>query len=202
MTQTDVDTARLTLALNERRMPAIKALWPHFAGQADKKGWPAARFLGAWVEDKLADRERRRIERHVSQARLLPGKTSDTFDFAAGPMLSKAHVNAVIAGDSGIEKADNIVLFGPPGMGKSHLSSAIGLALVKNGYGVFCSPAREIWSRSSNRRDATSRWRVPPPNSTSSICWFLMTSLASQRIRPGPACCSNWSAQDMSPAQP
>jgi DNA replication protein DnaC len=54
------------------------------------------------VEHKLAEHDRRRIERHVSQARLLPCKTIDNFDFAAVPMLSKARVNAVTAGDSGI----------------------------------------------------------------------------------------------------
>jgi DNA replication protein DnaC len=54
------------------------------------------------VEHELAEGDRRRIERHVSQARLLPGKTIDTFDFAAVPMLSNARVNAVTAGDSGV----------------------------------------------------------------------------------------------------
>lgn len=49
-------------------------------------------------------------------------------------MLSKAHVNAITAGDSWVGKGDNILLFGPPGVGKSHLGSAIGLALVENGY--------------------------------------------------------------------
>lgn len=144
MTQTDVDTARLTLALNELRMPAIKALWPHFAEQADKEGWPAARFLSALVEHELAERDRRRIERHVSQARLLPGKTIDTFGFAAVPMLSKAHVNAITAGDSWIGKGDNILLFGPPDVGKSHLSSAIGLALVENGYRVLFTRTTDL----------------------------------------------------------
>lgn len=144
MTQTDADTARLTLALNELRMPAIKSLWPHFAQQADKEGWPAARFLTALVEHELAERDRRRIERHVSQARLLPGKTIDTFDFAAVPMLSKAHVNAITAGDSWIGKGDNILLFGPPGVGKSHLGSAIGLALVENGYRVLFTRTTDL----------------------------------------------------------
>jgi hypothetical protein len=88
-------------------MPAVKALWPHFAGRAGKEGWPAARCLGALVEHELAEGDRRRIERHVSQARLLPCKTIVTFGFfAAVPMLSRAHVNAVTAGDSGIGKGD------------------------------------------------------------------------------------------------
>lgn len=144
MTQTAADTARITLALNELRMPAIKALWPHFAEQADKEGWPAARFLSALLEHELAERDRRRIERHVNQARLLPGKTINTFDFAAVPMLSKAHVNAITAGDSWIGKGGNILLFGPPGVGKSHLGAAIGLALVENGYRVLFTRTTDL----------------------------------------------------------
>ena len=58
MTSSQIDTARLTLALNELRLPAIKALWPRFAEQADKEGWPAARLLSTLVEHELAERVR------------------------------------------------------------------------------------------------------------------------------------------------
>jgi len=78
MTTTNIDAARLTLALNELRLPTIKALWPRFAEQADKEGWRAARLLSTLVEHELAERDRRRIERHIAQARLLPGKTLET----------------------------------------------------------------------------------------------------------------------------
>ena len=139
-----IDAARLTLALNELRLPAIKALWPRFAEQADKEGWPAARLLSVLVEHELAERDSRRIERHLAQARLLPGKTLETFDFAAVPMLSKAHVNAITAGDSWIGKGSNILLFGPPGVGKSHLGSAIGLALIQNGYRVLFTRTTDL----------------------------------------------------------
>jgi MoxR-like ATPase len=61
----------------------------------------------------------------------------ETFDFTAVPMLSKAHVSAITAGDSWISKGSNILLFGPPGVGKSHLGSAIGLSLIENGYRVL-----------------------------------------------------------------
>ena len=54
MTSPKIDAARLTLALNELRLPAIKALWPSFAEQADKEGWSAARLLSALVEHELA----------------------------------------------------------------------------------------------------------------------------------------------------
>lgn len=64
MNASNIDAARLTMALNELRLPAIKALWPRFAEQADKEGWSAARLLSALVEHEIAERDRRRIERH------------------------------------------------------------------------------------------------------------------------------------------
>src|SRR6202007_1451038 len=133
-TNSTTDTARLSLLLNELRLPAIKLLWAQFAEQADKEGWPAARFLTAIAEHELAERDRRRIERHLAEARLLPGKTLDTFAFEAVPMISKAQITAVAAGDAWLEKGANLLLFGPPGGGKSHLASAIGLALVEKGW--------------------------------------------------------------------
>ena len=142
--RTGIDTARLSLLLNELRLPAIKAMWPQFAEQADKEGWPAARFLAAIIEHELAERDRRRIERHLAEARLLPGKTLDTFAFDAVPMISKAQVMAITAGDSWLEKGANLLLFGPPGGGKSHLASAIGLALVENGWRVMFTRTTDL----------------------------------------------------------
>ncbi len=90
---TAVDTARLGVMLTDLRLPTIKTVWPEFATRADKEGWPAARFLAAIAEHELAERDRRRIERHLTEARLPPGKSLDTFDFDAVPMVSKAQVN-------------------------------------------------------------------------------------------------------------
>ncbi len=132
-----IDTARVELLLAELRLPAIKLMWAKLAEQADKEGWPAARFLAALAEHEMADRARRRIERHLVEARLPAGKTLDSFEFEAVPMVSKAQVRALAAGDSWLEKGANLLLFGPPGAGKSHLAAAIGLALVDNGWRVL-----------------------------------------------------------------
>jgi DNA replication protein DnaC len=131
-TTTPGDAARIELLLSDLRLPAIKLMWAKFAEQSDKEGWPAARFLAALAEHEIADRGRRRIERHLVEARLPVGKT--IADFAAVPMVSKAQVMALTAGDSWLQKGANLLLFGPPGGGKSHLAAAIGLALVENGW--------------------------------------------------------------------
>ena len=139
-----IDGARLTLILNALRLPAIKQGWPSFAQTSDKEGWPAARFLAALAEHEVAERDRRRIERHLGEARLLPGKTLDSFDFNAVPMISKAHVRAICAGDAWIDKGANLILVGGPGGGKSHLASAIGLALIENGWRVMFARTSDL----------------------------------------------------------
>lgn len=142
-----IDAARIELLLTELRLPAIKAMWSKLAEQSDKEGWPAARFLAALAEYEIADRGRRRIERHLAEARLPIGKTLTNFDFNAVPMVSKAQVMALTAGDGWLEKGANLLLFGPPGAGKSHLAAAIGLALIDNGWRVLFSRTSDLVQR-------------------------------------------------------
>src|SRR5215470_8770745 len=83
----------------------------------------------------------------VAEARLPVGKTLGSFDFDAVPMVSKAQVMALTAGDSWLEKGANLLLFGPPGGGKSHLAAAIGLALVENGWRVLFTRTSDLVQR-------------------------------------------------------
>jgi len=154
MSAIEVDTTRLPLLLHELRLPAIARLWPEFAERADKEGWPAARFLSALAELELAERGRRRVERHLIEARLPPGKTLENFDFSAVPMLSKARIMALAAGDTWLEKGTNLLAFGPPGAGKSHIASAIGRALVENGYRVLFMRTTDLVQRLQQARQA------------------------------------------------
>jgi DNA replication protein DnaC len=148
MSSTDpIDAARLSLLLGDLRLPAIRTVWPHFAERADTEGWPAARLLAALAEHEIAERARRRIERHLAEARLPPGKTLDSFDFDAVPMVSKARVMALVAGDSWLDKGANLLVFGPPGGGKSHLAAAIGLGLIENGWRVLFARTTDLVQR-------------------------------------------------------
>lgn len=157
MTQSQaVDAAKLTILLNSLRLPAMKQMWPQFADEADKDGWPAARFLSALSEHELAERNRRRIQRHLAEARLLPGKTLDGFEFEAVSMISKAQIMALSAGDGWLNTGANLLVFGPPGVGKSHIASAIGLALIHNGWRVLFTRTTDLVQKLQiARRDLT-----------------------------------------------
>ncbi len=59
-------------------------------------------------------------------------------------MISKAQVTALAAGDGWLGKGANLLLFGPPGGGKSHLAAAIGLALIENGWRVLFTRTTDL----------------------------------------------------------
>jgi DNA replication protein DnaC len=146
-TPLSVDAARVELMLTELRLPAMKAMWSAIAAQADKEGWPAARFLATLAEAEIADRGRRRIVRNMAEADLPEGKTIDNFEFELVPMVSKAQVKALIAGDSWLKAGANLLLFGGQGAGKSHLAAAIGRGLVETGWRVLYTRTTDLVQR-------------------------------------------------------
>jgi DNA replication protein DnaC len=62
-------------------------------------------------------------------------------------MVSKAHVMALASGDAWLGNGANILVFGPPGAGKSHLAAALGLALVANGWRVLFTRTTDLVQR-------------------------------------------------------
>ena len=91
-----IDAARVELLLGELRLPGVRSIWARLAEQSDKEGWPAARFLAALAEHEMADRSRRRIERHLAEARLPVGKTLATFDFQSVVCTENLNPNVVM----------------------------------------------------------------------------------------------------------
>ncbi len=141
------DAERLMLMLSELRLPATRAIWSSFAERADTEGWHAVRLLCALFEHEIAEREQRRLARFLREAHLLPGKSLENFDFSVVPMISKAQFSALAEGDGWIGNGDNVLLFGPPGGGKSHLASALGLSLVERGWRVLMTRTGDLVQR-------------------------------------------------------
>lgn len=143
----EIDTDNITFMFSRLRLPSMKNGWERLASRADAEGWPAARLLSVLAELELADRQQRRIERHLGEARLLPAKSLESFDFGATPTISRSRVMALASSDSWLEQGHNVIIFGPPGAGKSHLASAIGLALVERGKRVLFTRTTDLVQR-------------------------------------------------------
>ena len=154
-----MDTAQLDLMFTELRLPTFKAAWAELAERADADGWPAARLLAALAEQEIADRARRRFERQLAEAQLPPGKTLANFDFNVVPMVSKAHVNALVAGDRWLDQGANLILVGPPGPAKVTWGRRSAWRSSKTASGSY-TRAPPIWCRNSRSRAAN--WHSRP----------------------------------------
>ncbi len=148
-----VDVHALPAMLSALRLPSIHRHWPTLAERADKEGWPAARFLATLAEIELAERETRRIRRHLIESQLPGGKTLATFDFKALPGVPRARVEALAAGDW-IETGANLIAIGNSGAGKTHLLCAVGHALVEAGRRVLYTRTTDLVQKlQAARRD-------------------------------------------------
>lgn len=147
-------SARLGLMLTELRMPTVKRLAADLCQQSDKEGWPGQRLLEALFEHELAERENRRIDRHRAEANLSPDKRLSNFDFTAVPSVSKAQVMALAESQEWLERGANVLLFGPPGVGKSHLLNGLCHALIEAGRRVYFARCSDLVQRlQAARRD-------------------------------------------------
>jgi len=145
---------RLDLMLTELRLPTVKRLAADLCVQSDREGWPGHRLLEALFDHEMNEREVRRIDRHRIESGLSPDKRLSGFDFAAVPSVSKAQVMALAEGHEWLDRGANVLLFGPPGTGKSHLASALGHALIDAGRRVLFTRCSELVQRlQAARRD-------------------------------------------------
>lgn len=143
----EIDAARLPAMLTALRLPTMGKLWSDIGDQADRDGWGAARFLAALCEHELAERDQRRIARHLQESALPPGKTLATFDFAAVPTVRKAQLTALASSDAWVEDGANLLCFGPSGVGKTHAAAAVGYSLIERGRRVLFSRTTDMVQR-------------------------------------------------------
>jgi DNA replication protein DnaC len=126
----------LRILLRALKLPSFFGSYEEVGGRAEKEGWGFDRFLHELSELEVGDRRRRRIERLLKAADLPPGKTLATLEQDRLPIAVRRQIPSLCEGDF-LERAGNILAFGLPGRGKSHLLCAIGYELVNRGHAVL-----------------------------------------------------------------
>ncbi len=129
-------TATLPLLLKQLKLTTMGRHWERLLQQAEQDGWNGAEYLAALCELELAERHRRRIARQSAESRLPAGKSLASFDFTQVPGLSVGQFEALAGTVDWTRRSRNVLLFGPSGVGKTHLAAAIGHGLIEQGVRV------------------------------------------------------------------
>lgn len=134
----------LPLLLKELRLSTISKTLEETIDTAHNKKWSHAKFLAVLCETETAARYSKRIQRYIKDSKLPTGKTLATFDFKCAKAVDKAHILALAENNSWLEKAENLIIFGPSGVGKSHIAAAIGHSLIDQGSRCLFTPTTNL----------------------------------------------------------
>ena len=105
-------------------------------GEAVKEDMSLHNFLDMILTEELERREEERIKMWLRLSSLPPGKTLENFDFSFQPSISKKRIEMLATGEY-VRRCENILFLGPPGVGKSHLGTALGVRAVECGFRVI-----------------------------------------------------------------
>ncbi|MBR0566160.1 IS21-like element helper ATPase IstB [Azoarcus sp. L1K30] len=117
----------------------LEALLQHAAAQE----LPYADFLEQVLGEEVAAKTAKNVSMRTAMARFPFVKPLETFDFAYQPSIDKRQVLS-LAGCQYIEHGDNVIVLGPPGVGKTHLAVSLGLKAIEAGYRVFFTSAAQL----------------------------------------------------------
>jgi DNA replication protein DnaC len=119
----------LPQCLKELRLPTVRACYEQEADRARQESLSHEHYLAELVEREREVRRQNRIARRLRESKLPLEKSLETFDLKRLPSKVVAHVNALLDG-SFLDRKENVLAFGNPGSGKTHLLCAIGQELV------------------------------------------------------------------------
>ncbi len=113
------------------------------SAQAAQSNLTPVEFLALLLDDELERRQNQRLNRQLGESGIDPTKTLAQFDFAATPQLNRALV-LELANCGFIAKAQNILICGPTGTGKSHLVNSLAFEALKRGHTVRVHSANRV----------------------------------------------------------
>lgn len=128
--------AALLILLRSLKLSTMARHAEEIAQLGEREGWTLLRSLHHLVELEVHERRRRRIERNQRQSELPADKTLATLKRSRLPTKVAKMLPTLCEGGF-VERGDNLLAFGLPGRGKTHLVCAIGHELIQRGYRVL-----------------------------------------------------------------
>jgi len=155
MSATQMD--RIQNNLTHLKLPRIGELLEDRLEQASKDSISYSEFLDQLLQEEVAAKKERAIAMRTNMAKFPFIKTLEGFDFNFQPSIDKKRIKQ-LATCRYIPNGDNVLLLGPPGVGKTHLAVALGIKAVTEGYRTYFTQAMPLIASltkayAENRRD-------------------------------------------------
>jgi DNA replication protein DnaC len=135
-TPTADTTVLLSKMLKELRLPTFREQFQALADQATREGLSYPQYLAELVSRECQTRNHSRIQRLLRNSRLLQGKTWAQFNWSRVPLQVARQLQSLREGTF-LDRHENLLVFGKPGSGKTHLLAALGEQLVQRGRSVL-----------------------------------------------------------------
>lgn len=136
----------LAVMMRSLKLPAFARYAEEIAAKAEREGWTFGTYLHQLAELELDERRRRRIDRCLAESELPREKTLATLKRSKLPP-KVAKVLPSLCEGAFLERGDNVLVFGLPGRGKTHLVAALGHELVRRGHRVLFVPTFALVQR-------------------------------------------------------
>lgn len=134
----------LTTLLKRLKLSHFLSDWQTIEHRATQENWSYAQFLLALAEGEASRRDQARIIRALSEAQLPCAKSWSNFEFSHVPSLNPAVTMQLAQTTDWLDNASNILIFGPSGTGKTHVSIALGRSMIELGKRVKFLPATTL----------------------------------------------------------
>jgi len=137
------DQEQIINNLKSLHMPTIRGSYEEVAEQARADSWSYEQYLLELLNLECEVRKQNRISRNLRVSKLPISKTFENFEKKRLPTKVANHLNVLVNG-SFLRRSENILAFGNPGSGKTHLLCAIGHALIENGKKILFIPCGQL----------------------------------------------------------
>jgi len=136
---------RLMMDLKKLRLPAMVEMLDSYVKQAASSSMSYMDFLSGLVSEEVRRKQQRAVHSRIKSARFPVLKSLDDFDYTFQPSVNRKKL-AELSSLRFIDNKENILFLGPPGIGKTHLSTGLGVRACESGYKVLFTTLNDMVS--------------------------------------------------------